>query len=208
MYKGIIFDLDGTIADTMGDLMTAMNHMLTHYGFPVRTREDLLKNINGGAVNFVRQSLPENMRDNAEFVQEAFETYIAKYRTCYCDTTNLYDGIAETAYAAKEMRMKLAVHSNKQHEQTVDIIEKLFKPGTFDIIIGYSQFPHKPDPTASLYIAEQFNAEPNEILFVGDSDVDIATAANAGMFAIGVSWGYRNVDVLISKGVNAIVTEA
>ena len=205
--KGIIFDLDGTLADTMGDLVVSMNEMLSQYGFPHRTRDELLRFINGGAVNFVRSSLPDDRQNDENFVLEAFEIYNKAYTQHYIDTTYLYDGIYDAVMRLKSAGMKLAVLSNKQHFQTNAIIINLFITDAFDIVIGHSSFPHKPDPAAVNHILNRLNLTADEVLFVGDSDVDIKTAINSGTYPVGVSWGYRSPELLIATGAKKIITQ-
>lgn len=203
--KGIIFDLDGTLADTMGDLTVSMNEMLSHYGFPHRTHDELLGFINRGALNFVKSSLPTDTQSDDTLVHEAFEIYNKAYMNHYSETTYLYEGIYDTVTKLAANNIKLAVLSNKQHMQTNAIVNKLFDAGTFDSVIGYSNFPHKPDPTAVFHIADKLNIKTDDILFVGDSDVDIKTAINSGTYPIGVSWGYRSPELLIETGAKKII---
>ena len=203
--KLVIFDLDGTLADTMGDLVVSMNKMLSHYGFPHRTRDELLTFINGGAINFVRQALPFDKQADDEFVQAAFEIYNATYAQHYAEVTHLYPGIHDTVMGLKSAGMKLAVLSNKQHFQTNAIIEKLFGANTFDIVIGHADLPHKPDPATVYHIFDTLGVTAEETLFVGDSDVDIRTAINSGTYPIGVAWGYRTPELLIETGAQMIV---
>ena len=202
--KLVIFDLDGTLADTMGDLVVSMNIMLSHYGFPHRTRDDLLRFINGGAMNFVRQALPLDKQSDDEFLREAFGIYNEAYSQHYADTTYLYAGMLDTVMGLKSAGMKLAVLSNKQHFQTNAIIDKL-APNTFDIVMGHADLPHKPDPATVYHIFDTLGVTAEETLFVGDSDVDIRTAINSGTYPIGVAWGYRTPELLIETGAQMIV---
>ena len=204
--RGVIFDLDGTLADTMGDLMKSINIMLSRYGLPRRAYSECIDAINRGAVNFVRDSLPPDKAADGSFVAEAFETYKSIYSEHYLDTTHLYDGIYELLTWLKKRGVKLGVLSNKQHSQTALIAERFFGSDFFSAVIGHGMFPHKPDPAASLHIAAVFGAEPTEILFVGDSDIDIATARNAGMFSIAVTWGYKPADVLEAAGADEVIS--
>lgn len=203
--KGVIFDLDGTLADTMGDLRFSMNKMLSHYGFPNRSRDELLRFINGGAVNFVRSSLPDYKQSDESFVNEAFGIYNDVYKNHYAETTYLYDGIHDTVMKLKQNGIKLAVLSNKQDYQTKSIVYKLIGENVFDIVMGHADFPHKPDPTAVYHIFDKLSLTDEEVLFVGDSDVDIKTAINSGTYPIGVSWGYRSPELLIETGAAKII---
>lgn len=206
--KAIIFDLDGTLADTVGDLWDAMNLMLAHYGYPGKTKEEIIKHINHGAYNFVKGCLPEDKQSDAEVIA-AKEIYSKYYAENYCNKTYAYDGMKELCAELKARGVKLAVLSNKQDAFAKIIIEKLFG-GIFEIVMGGQpeNFPLKPDPASAIFIAGRFNAYPKECLYVGDSDVDMETSARAGMNAVGVNWGYRSEDILVQAGAAHILRSA
>lgn len=211
MIKAVILDLDGTLADTMGDLMTAMNSMLREMGYPERTREDLLGFINKGARRFVGQSLPERIvKDTVDYsdsiVTEAVEIYSKYYAKCYADKTCAYDGMREELIKMKERGIKLGVLSNKQDKFVKVIVEKLF-PGLFDSVHGQLNLPEKPDPAPALAVAGELGALPHECVFVGDSDVDVKTAINSKMHGIGVTWGYRSGECLRQAGSKLIIDD-
>ena len=206
MIKAAIFDLDGTLCYTINDLRTAMNAMLAEFGFPLRTVEGILAAINFGAHEFVRRSLPEEAQGDPELVERCYACYVGHYDKHYLDTTYAYPGIPELIAGLREDGLKLAVLSNKGDSHTKALISKLFPAGSFDVVLGGTdRFPTKPDPTSALWIARELGAEPDEVLYVGDSDVDMKTADNAGFFACGVSWGYRAPDVLAANGARRIV---
>lgn len=205
--KGFIFDLDGTLAYTIGDLRTAMNDMLAQNGLPQLDEAGILRNINRGALEFVRQSLPAQYRGDEAFVLSRYAEYDAAYSRHFEETTCLYDGIAEALSKLRRAGKRLGVLSNKQHSHTAILCEKLLPAGTFDVVMGHLDLPHKPDPTAALAIAERFGLPAEEIAFVGDSDVDMKTAHNAGMYPVGVSWGYRDRACLADAGAALIVDD-
>lgn len=209
MIKAIIFDLDGTLADTMRDLKQAMNTMLRSYGYPERTRAELISFINKGARYFVWKSLPDGVADtpDCDTVTEAMKIYSESYAGCYLDKTEEYKGITAALLALKDKGIKMAVLSNKPDRFVKDIADKLF-PDMFVCALGQGPFPTKPDPAAAFMIAEKLNVLPEECAFVGDSDVDMTTAINAGMLPVGVSWGYRNEDCLARAGAKTIVHSA
>lgn len=207
MIKAIIFDLDGTLCDTMGDLMTAMNGMLSRLGYPLRTREELLRFINKGSRLFVGQSLPEGTVSdyNDPLVDRALKMYSEEYEKCYNNLTSPYDGMPE-ALSALKGSYKLGILSNKQDEFVKKIADKIFS-GVFDSVNGQrKEYPEKPDPAFVTAIAAELGALPDETVFVGDSDIDMKTAVNAGMFPLGVAWGYRDIEVLMSAGAKVICT--
>lgn len=204
MIRLVIFDLDGTLCDTMDDLMQGMNGMLRELGFPTRTKEELLTFINNGAYRFVQLSLPEAIREDELIMQTALETYNRHYATCYADKTYPYEGMIEALQALKEHGVRLAVLSNKQDRFVKEIIAKLYPEDLFDEVHGQLEYPAKPDPTAALAIAKSLKVPVEECMFCGDSDVDILTAKNAEMVPLGVSWGYRPAEVLRQVGAELI----
>ena len=206
-YKAVIFDLDGTLADTIGDLTAAMNKMLVSFGWPTRTREEMIQFINQGARAFVRQSMPQSVYKSEDdpIIDTAYNIYSKKYAEGYCVETAPFDGIADQLEALKAVGFKLGVLSNKQDVFVKNIIGKLF-PNTFDVVCGHSVLPHKPDAAPAVSVAEQLGVAPSECVFVGDSDIDMLTAKNAGMYPLGVLWGYRGIEVLVSAGAKSVVT--
>lgn len=207
MVKAIIFDLDGTLCDTMDDLRTAMNAMLARLGYKMRTRSELIKFINNGAREFVRRSLPKDVQKVEFIVDSALEIYNSEYAKCYCQKTKAYDGIKGMLMDLKGKGYKLAVLSNKQDEFVKYIISKVFGKNLFSVVQGHSSLPTKPNPAAALNVAKQLGVRPSRCVFVGDSDVDVATAINAEMNIIGASWGYRDAQVLRDAGAINIASE-
>ena len=199
-FKGIIFDLDGTVADTGEDLAAAMNLMLESYGFERKSRDEILKHINFGAREFVRGCLPDE-----KLLDEALDIYKGFYAECYLEKTRLYDGIAELVKSLYDNGVKMCVLSNKHEEMTKRIIKELFNDDYFvEVVGGSDRFPHKPKPDSALYLADRMKVEPCEILYIGDSDVDMKTAINAGMFPLGVTWGYRTESLIVKAGAEKI----
>ncbi len=201
MIKAAIFDLDGTLADTLDDLGTAMNGMLRHYGWPERSREELRQFINRGARVFVARSMPEGTWDdiNDPAVTEALKKYSECYKECFNDQTCPFDGIPEALSRLADAGVGMGILSNKQDNFVKLIAEKIF-PDTFGVVRGHGEFPEKPSPESALATARELGAKPGECVFVGDSDIDMKTAVNAGMYPIGVAWGYRAPEVLREAG--------
>ena len=201
-FKGIIFDLDGTLADTGADLANAINLMLGSFGFEKKSRDEILKHINFGARAFVNGCLPDGAEDISD---EAFKRYIKFYGEHYLEKTYIYNNIPEIIKALRENHIKLCVLSNKQDDMTNKIVRELLDANDFVEILGGSErFPHKPEPNSALYLAERMGIGPGEVLYIGDSDVDMQTAVNAGMFPLGVTWGYRTEDLIIKAGAKKI----
>lgn len=207
-FKGAIFDLDGTLACTLPDLQYSLNTMLRTVGYPELDEAGVLRSVNYTVRKFVRLSLPEEVQSDEAEVDRCLEIYTGIYSEHFCDHTYIYEGLADAIAKMKAAGVRLAVNTNKAHGHASAMIEKLCPPGTFEIIIGAGIFKGKPDPTGAFHIAEKFGLKPEEICYIGDSNVDMETAGNAGMRAVGVSWGYRDETVLRETGADVIVHSA
>lgn len=206
MIKAILFDLDGTLANTISALQHGINLTMRALGYPESTEEDVLAHINNGARQLIRLSLPEALQSDEEKVTEALALYNKMYEKTYMETDTTYDGIPEVLTELNARGYKVAVLSNKQDPFVVRLCEQLLPEGSYVIARGQREgVPTKPDPTAPLELADLLGAAPSECAFVGDSNVDILTAKNAGMLAVGVSWGYRPREVLEETGADVIV---
>ena len=201
MTKCVIFDLDGTLADTLPDIMTAVNGVRAHYGLAPVDEKFVLTFINGDTAEFARNIGPDLGPDK---VDEAIAVYKAIYATCYLEKTAAYAGLSDLLASLKARRVRLAVFSNKANEYVKNLADKLY-PGVFDIALGAGVFASKPAPDGALDIIKRLGVTANETVFVGDSDVDVDTGNNAGMRVIGVSWGYRGHKFLSELGRCAVV---
>ncbi len=207
MFKYFIFDLDGTLAYTIGDLRNSMNLTFEKYGFPPVDDAKVLASINYGTREFVRKCLPENIEKTEEFINEVIDAYLEIYDENCLTYTKPYEYVNAILGYCKEIGVKTAVYSNKHDSCAKRIVKALFSD-TFEVVLGGgTSFPHKPAPNGALYIAGLLGAEPDEIAFIGDSDVDMETAVNAGMHPYGVSWGYRPAELLLEKGAEGIISD-
>ncbi|MBQ8146187.1 MAG: HAD family hydrolase [Clostridia bacterium] len=204
MAYGLIFDLDGTLADTMDDLKTAVNATLTRLGYETRTKFELLNFINNGSRELIRRSLPTAVQTEDFIIDSAHNMFFEEYEKCFCEKTRAYPGIYDALVQLKQKKFKLGVLSNKPDPFVRVIVSTLFGENTFDFVMGKSDFPHKPDPSSALFVAKEMGVKPQKCIFVGDSDIDMFTAENADMRSIGVQWGYRSTDLLLSAGANYI----
>ena len=203
--KGVLFDLDGTLANTLEDLSRSMNSMLAHFGFPKRNTEQIIDAICYGQREFVIRSLPEEHRTDVLLIDKCQAYYAEVYNGCDNLLTHPYDGIPEALRALSEREIRLAVVTNKAQNHADAVIGKIFDEGIFDTVIGgLSGYAPKPDPSSALGAAQIMNVDANECVFVGDSDVDIFTGKNAGMLTLGVSWGYRSRQVLEEAGADLV----
>jgi phosphoglycolate phosphatase len=206
--KGLIFDLDGTIADTISAIGDGINEAMDHYGYPRKTYEDVRRAIGNGARLLIRRCMPADQTADETRCEEVFAYYHAAYARTYRNTRECYKGIPETIAALKQGGYRLAVLSNKQDEYTKGLIEQLLPRDTFEVVMGQTELPTKPSPVVPSLIAGQLGLAPSECAMIGDSDVDIQTAKNAGMAAIGCSWGYRGRAALEQAGADVVVDSA
>lgn len=200
--KGFIFDLDGTLADTLPELNAAMNVTRSRFGLAPIGRKEVLIGINDGPRMFVERTFPANTDEKT--ILEATEWYIRDYEDHYKNTKTAFDGMVETICAMKEAGCHVAVLTNKAHTAAVLLTEQIFGKGVFEEIWGVKDRPLKPQPDAAWELAKIFGLAPDEICFVGDSHIDMQTGTNAGMHTIGVSFGYKPVEVLRENGAEFI----
>lgn len=205
--KAVIFDLDGTLLDTLQDLADSGNAVLKARGFPIHAKEDYRTFIGNGMLNLVRDIFPEGHRPaEGEETEEMLREYRAAYARNWRNTTVVFTGIAELLDELKARRVPIGVLSNKAHDFTVKCVDAFLADWSWDVVLGARDgIERKPDPTGAFEAASLLGVSPEDCFFVGDSDVDIHTARNAGMRAIGVSWGFRPVEELLEAGAEAII---
>lgn len=208
MYKLVVFDLDGTLCNTLSDLGNAVNASLESEGLPTHPLSAYNKLVGNGVNNLIKQALRDKSEDKELFkkVKAKFDTY---YPNHLCDTTVAYDGMAELLSKLKSLGIKTAVHSNKPHAYVPEILSSLFPSHSFDIAWGKQEcFERKPSPQALLEIINRLSIDKKDVLYVGDSDVDVFTAHNAGVKVCGVEWGFRGKEELQSCGADFIAKDA
>ncbi|MDR0986882.1 MAG: HAD-IIIA family hydrolase [Ruminococcus sp.] len=204
--KLAVFDLDGTLADTIDDITAAVNHVMEHYGFPKSSPEDVKYMVGDGIKELMLRAFPEDRREEPELLAEALTIFKDYYNEHFCDYTLPYEGIIPMLDALKAGGVRLAVVTNKNEEAVELIVEKLFK-GYFEIVIGNSdKVKQKPDPSSVLYIMDKLGAEKSDTFYIGDAYTDIYTAKNAGVKGIGVLWGFRTYSELHDAGADFIVS--
>jgi phosphoglycolate phosphatase len=182
-----------------------MNAILQNHNFPTHALQDYQHFIGNGIRNLVYKTLPEANRDEVTII-ECYNLMIEVYRKNAVNKTKPYDGISELLDELVSRNMKLAVFSNKADEFTKQIVLALLPEWNFEAIVGLSNEAHKkPNPFVALQISEKFGLKPNEILYVGDSGVDMQTANNAGMYAVGALWGFRTKEELTSNGAKYLI---
>lgn len=201
-YRAVIFDLDGTLCDTIADIAASVNLTMSAMGFPERSVEHTALGMNRGSRNLIAHALPEGADDGV--VDGALSLYKEIYAEHLCDTTAPYPGMAELVKTLRLRGVKTAVLSNKPDAHVKRLVGHCF-PGMFDEVVGQGRYQIKPSPEGPLAVAGLLGVSPKETLFVGDSDVDVMTARNAGMVSVGVTWGYRTPDVIARAGADFIV---
>lgn len=203
--KAILFDLDGTLADTLGDLANATNHALTQLGCPTHPVEAYRYFVGDGARNLLQRTLPADKRDR---VDEGVKLLREHYEAHCFDLTRLYPGITELVSAIAGQGLKLAVLSNKPDDFTKRMVAHYFQPNPFDVVQGQlANVPLKPDPAAALRIVKYTGIPAAEWLYLGDTNTDMRTAKAAGMRAVGVLWGFRERKELLESGAEALVAQ-
>lgn len=203
-FKGIIFDLDGTLVNSLEDISDAMNTVLTGLNYPTHTYYAYQYFIGSGLRNLVSKALPTS-NNTDEQIETCFESMITEYREICTFKTKPYNGIIELLDNLKSKNIKLAVFSNKADELTKKMASEIF-PDYFDAAVGLStEALKKPNPFEAIEISKSWNLKPEEIIFIGDSDIDMLTANNANMFPVGVSWGYRTEKELIESGAKVVL---
>jgi len=207
MFKAVIFDLDGTILDTIEDIAESMNRVLKKHGYETHYVEEYKYFAGDGMRTLAYRSLPEDKRDEAN-VNRFYELMREEYGKSLDVKTHPFPGIEETLKELCGLGVKINVLSNKPHDFTVEVVKKYFGGIKFDVIMGESKScPKKPDPSGAIGIAEKLNIAAVEFVYVGDTDTDMKTAVNAGMYPLGVSWGFRPPRELVENGAAIVISK-
>ncbi len=223
-FRAVLFDLDGTLADTLADLANATNWALTQLGCPTHPLDSYRYKVGDGARQLCARALPADKQD---LVDEAMRLMRERYGQHCFEQTRLYDGIPELVSALAERRYSLAVLSNKPDDFTKRMIAHYFggrrsvgaavdighdgacpSTGPFDVVRGQlPNVPLKPDPTAARQIARELKVAPAQWLYLGDTNTDMRTATAAGMHAVGVLWGFRDRKELVDSGAEHLIAK-
>ena len=205
-YHTYIFDLDGTLLDTLDDLASAVNYALRTYGMPEHSRDAIRRFVGNGVRMLMIRAVPDG-EQNPKF-EEVFETFRKYYMQHSLDTTRPYDGIPEMLAALRQRGCRLAVVSNKFDAATKELCKHFF-PNTIEVAVGEHEaegIRKKPAPDTVIEALSQLGVSSKNAVYVGDSDVDLETARNAALPCISVLWGFRDRDFLLAHGATTFIT--
>lgn len=206
-YKAVIFDLDGTLVNSLTDLANSVNKALSQVGLKTYETEDYKKFIGNGREVLLKRAMGDQ-RENKELFDRVYSIFDEEYKIHCNDNTTSYEGCLTLLKGLKDKGIKVGVLSNKPDEYIEGILNKIYPEIDFDIAWGKkADMPEKPDGTSLRKIIEILNLKQSECLYVGDSDVDVLTAQNAGVDMIGVLWGFRGKDELEKAGAKILVSE-
>jgi len=204
-YEAVLFDLDGTLIDTVDDIGDAANRVLSNRGFPIHPISTYYQFIGEGVKVLFTRALPQEKR-NEDLINTCLKEFVEDYRRNYDVKSQPYDGISEMLNALNVMGLKLAILSNKPDPLTKDCVTSLLSNWDFDVVFGQrDSVPRKPNPQAALEIAEKLLISPSDFLYLGDTAIDMKTAVSAGMFPVGAAWGFRPLKELKENGARVII---
>jgi phosphoglycolate phosphatase len=205
MIKGVIFDLDGTLVDTLDDLTDSMNAALTQLGRPARSPQECRAMIGHGLRKFAERALGEG---HTHLTDALVERMVDDYRDHCLLKTTTYDGMKEAIAALRRRQLRLAVLTNKNQAPAEVISRYYFGYDTFDPIVGAAPGRAvKPDPRTTLQILHQWKLDADEVAFVGDSEADVQTAMAAGVRCIACEWGFRSREQLLQAGAHILIAQ-
>ncbi len=204
-YKAVVFDLDGTLLDTLEDLANAMNHTLEDRGFPTHPVKAYRHFVGNGAAKLVARALPPE-NQGRELVADCVKAFLDEYDRNWNRKTGLYEGVAELLDALTLNQTPMAVFTNKPHDFAKLCVQEFLSKWQFEPMFGQREgYPMKPDPAVPNEIARMLGIPPEHFLYLGDSDTDMKTAINAKMFPVGALWGFRSEKELLESGAAAMI---
>ena len=212
-YKGVIFDLDGTLVDTIEDIAVSVNQALKSRGYPLHNAEEYKSKVGWGVKRLALLSLPEGVQQNKEEADKLATELSGDSAAFYAENplnfSKAYPGIVDVLSALKRLKIKTAVLTNKPDPVAQKVISGLFLPGSFEYVRGESiGGSRKPDPECVWELLLELNLKPSDVIFVGDSEIDMECANAAGCFPLGVDWGYRDKDTILAGGARSIIHKA
>lgn len=206
-FKAVVFDLDGTLLDTLEDLADSMNTVLAKYNYPIHEVNAYKYFVGNGMRNLVQRTFPEGKRD-IELIDRGLSDMREEYGNRWNKKTKPYKGITEMLNALADKGLRITVLSNKADDFTNLMVGKLLPDWDFELVFGERQgIPKKPDPAGALEIAQKLGVQPQECLYLGDTGVDMRTAVSAGMYPVGVLWGFRKAEELVENGARVLIAD-
>lgn len=204
--RGCIFDLDGTLTNTLESLTYSVNLTLKEMELPSITTDQCRRFVGDGARKLIERTLEACGDRSLSRLDEGMEIYGRIFHDNCTYHVTPYDGVMEMLADLKSMGMRLAVLSNKPHGQAVDVVRQIFGDGVFDFVQGQSEeLPRKPDPAGVLYLLDKMGIKKEECVYVGDSEVDVATAKAAGVTGLAATWGFRSRQILEEAGAGVLI---
>ncbi|MBE9582114.1 MAG: HAD family hydrolase [Proteobacteria bacterium] len=204
-FQAVIFDLDGTLLDTLADIADSVNSTLARFGLPTHRVDAYRQFIGDGITMLVSRALPAEKR-NDDIVTDCVKVFRENYSRNWKVNTRPYHDVEELLDSLSAKHVKMAVLSNKPDDFTKRAIDELLPNHSFEMILGQRDgVPRKPDPAGALEIAEGLGIKPSRFLYLGDSAVDMETAVRAGMFPVGALWGFRPLEELWGHGAQALI---
>lgn len=204
--RAVIFDLDGTLSDSIHSIKYCTDRVLAPLGFGPFSEEEYMYFVGDGAANLIRRALAASGDTEGVHFEKAFAQYKELFAVDCMYEVKPYEGIVELLNALKEQGIKLAVLSNKPQAETIRVIEYLFGKDVFDVLHGQIEgVPIKPDPAGAFRVMEQLAVKPEEVLYLGDTATDMKTGKGAGLFTIGALWGFRKREELEENHADAII---
>jgi phosphoglycolate phosphatase len=207
-YTAILFDLDGTLLDTLEDLADSMNVVLESRGMPLHALDAYRYFVGNGMEVFVQRCMPKAILPDKTLVKDIETQMRAEYARRLNNKTHLYDGIAQMLDELQRRKVRLSVLSNKPHDAVLGVMEHYFGAWKFDAIYGDRPgIPTKPDPGSALQIAREMKLLPSDFLYLGDTSTDMETAVAAGMYPVGVTWGFRTAEEIRKAGARSLINK-
>jgi phosphoglycolate phosphatase len=205
IFRAVIFDLDGTLIDTIDDIGDSVNRVLSGKNFPTHANSAYRNFIGDGSRMLIERALPEKYR-NDKTIEACHQAYIEDYSQNYNVKSKPYNGIPQLLDSLIEKGLKLAVLSNKPDAITKNCVKTFLSNWDFDIVFGQrDSVPRKPNPQGAVETAEKMSILPSQFLYLGDTAIDMKTAVSAGMFPVGVLWGFRPLKELMENGARAVI---
>ena len=204
--SAVLFDLDGTLLDTVADIAHAMNRALEKRHLPVHEVASYRKMVGSGLAALVRRAVPVASARDEGLIGDLLLLLREEYTRHPADRTRVYEGVHEIVGELRRRGLPLAILSNKADDLVRAIVPRFFHEDDFVVVQGMrDDVPAKPDPTSALRIADSMGVSPRRVVYLGDSDIDVQTARNAGMLAVGAGWGFRGAEELLEAGADHVI---